>query len=93
MNMPAQVFIDGVWREGSDDTRVLVIDPATEEAFAEVSWGTPADANLALAAAQKALSGEWSTWSPTQRGRLLLSVSAAIRRNGKDDELYDRPGP
>lgn len=81
MNTSYQVFIDGVWREGSDGTRVPVIDPATEEPFAAVSWGTPEDAGLALEAAQKALSGEWSTWSPTRRGRFLLSVAAAIRRN------------
>ena len=55
MNTSYQLFIDGVWREGSDGTKVPVINPATEEAFAEVSWGTPEDANLALAAAEKAL--------------------------------------
>ena len=81
MNTSYQVFIDGVWREGSDGTKVPVINPATEEIFAEVSWGSAEDASLALEAAQKALSGEWSTWSPTRRGRFLLSVAAAVRRN------------
>lgn len=84
MNTFYQLLIDGVWREGSDGTRVAVIDPATEEAFAEVSWGTPEDANLALAAAEKALSGEWATWSPTRRGRFLFSVAAAVRRNASE---------
>ncbi len=41
MNASYQVFIDGIWREGSDNTKVPVINPATEEVFAEVSWGTP----------------------------------------------------
>ena len=81
MNTSYQVFIDGVWREGSDGTKVPVINPATEEIFAEVSWGSAEDASLTLEAAQKALSGEWSTWSPTRRGRFLLSVAAAVRRN------------
>jgi len=81
MNTSYQVFIDGVWREGSDGTKVPVINPATEEIFAEVSWGSAEDASLALESAQKALSGEWSTWSPTRRGRFLLSVAAAVRRN------------
>ena len=75
MKTSYQLLIDGVWREGSDGTKVPVINPATEEVFAEVSWGTPEDANLALAAAEKALSGEWSTWSPTRRGRFLLYCS------------------
>ncbi len=81
MNTSYQLFIDGVWHEGSDGTKVPVINPATEEIFAEVSWGTTEDANLALKAAQKALSGEWSNWSPTRRGRFLVSVAAAVRRN------------
>ena len=31
-----QLFIDGVWREGSDGTKAPVMNPATEEVFAEV---------------------------------------------------------
>jgi len=84
MNTTNQVFIDGVWREGLAGTKVPVINPATEEIFAEVSWGTPKDANLALEAAQRALTGEWSAWSPTKRGRFLLSVAAAVRRNSAE---------
>ncbi len=81
MNTSYKGFVEKVWHEGADGTRVPVIDPATEEVFAEVSWGTAEDASLALEAAQKALSAEWSTWTPTKRGRLLVSVAAAIRRN------------
>ncbi len=84
MNTSYQVFIDGIWREGSDGTKVPVINPATEETFAEVSWGTAEDANLALEAAQKALSGEWAAWTPTRRGRFLTSVAAAVRRNAAE---------
>ena len=49
-------------------------------------WGTPEDADLALVAAEKALAegGEWSTWSPTRRGRFLFSVAAAVRRNASE---------
>lgn len=81
MNRAYQLLIGGVWREGFDGTRVPVINPATEEAFAEVCWGTPEDANLAIAAAEEALSGEWAAWSPTRRGRFLLSVAALVRQN------------
>jgi len=81
MNTSYKDFAEKVWHEGSDGKKVPVIDPATEEVFAEVRWATQEDARLALEAAQTALSGPWSTWSPTQRGRLLLSVTAAIRRN------------
>ncbi len=81
MNTSYQVFIDGIWREGSDGTKVPVINPANEERFADVSWGSAEDANLALDAAQRALSSEWSTWSPTRRGRFLVAVAASVRKN------------
>ncbi len=81
MNTSYQLFINGAWREGSDGAKVPVVNPATEEQFAEVSWGNAQDANLALEAAQNALSGEWSTWSPTRRGRFLLAVAASVRKN------------
>jgi aldehyde dehydrogenase (NAD+) len=81
MNTSYQLFIDGVWREASDGTRVPVVNPATEESFAEVSWGTAEDADLALESSQKAMFGEWSTWTPTRRGRFLIAVAAAVRRN------------
>jgi aldehyde dehydrogenase (NAD+) len=63
-----------------------VINPATEETFAKVCWGTPEDANLAIAAAEKALAkgGEWAAWSPTRRGRFLFSVAALIRQNSAE---------
>ncbi|MBK7456168.1 MAG: hypothetical protein IPJ46_21345 [Anaerolineales bacterium] len=38
-----------------------MINPATEEAFAEVCWGSPEDANSAVDAAERALTSEWST--------------------------------
>ena len=81
MIFPNQILINGMWRDGSDGTKAPVINPATEEAFAEVCWGTPADADLALDAAEKAMTAEWATWSPTRRGRFLFSVAGAIRRN------------
>jgi aldehyde dehydrogenase (NAD+) len=84
MTKSYQDLINKTWREGSAGAKVPVIDPATEEAFAEVIWGTPEDASLALEAAEKALSGEWSKWSPTQRGRFLVSVAGAIRENVAD---------
>ena len=84
MKTPDQLLINGAWRDGSDGTRVPVINPATEKAFATICWGTTADADLALDAAEKAMHAEWSTWTPTRRGRFLFSVAGAIRRNVKE---------
>ena len=50
-----QFFIDSACCEGSDGTRVPVINPATEEAFADVCWGRPEDADLASESSESAL--------------------------------------
>ncbi|MEW6046121.1 MAG: aldehyde dehydrogenase family protein [Bacillota bacterium] len=81
MEYPARLYIAGKWREGSDGTRVPVIDPATEEPFAEVSWGSSDDASAAVEAARRALPGEWAQWSPVRRGRLLGQVAASVREH------------
>lgn len=81
MTTPSQLLIDGVWRESSDRKRVPTLNPATEQPFSDVAWATPEDAALAISAAHRATTGEWATWSPARRGRLLTSIAASIRRN------------
>ena len=80
MEWPNRLFIGGSWVEGANGSKAPVVDPATEEPFAEVCWGTAEDARAAIEAAERALAGEWATWSPARRGRLLLTVSNLVRR-------------
>ena len=79
-----QGLIERVSPVGTHGARVPVIDPGSEEVFAEVRWATAEDAALALDTAEQALSGEWLTWSPTQRGRFLTATAAAVRRNAAE---------
>ena len=89
MNFPDQLLINGRWQNGSGGVKAAVINPATAEAFAEVCWGEREDADLALQAAEQALSGEWASWSPTRRGRFLSAVAASIRRHAPElSELF-----
>ena len=37
MNLPTQLFIDGGYRDSASDRRTTLINPASEEAFAEVA--------------------------------------------------------
>jgi len=56
------------------------VDPATEEAFAEVAVAGEADVDAAVAAARGAVP-EWRDTDPAQRGRTLYRVAELIRGN------------
>lgn len=71
-----RLFIDGNWREGSQDKHP-VINPATEEVLAEVHWGGAAEAETAIAAAEAALP-DWSTMAPAERGSILTKLADLI---------------
>jgi succinate-semialdehyde dehydrogenase/glutarate-semialdehyde dehydrogenase len=51
---PVQLFIDGQWRNASDDRRLSVIDPSTEALIAEVADASVQDGLDAVAAASRA---------------------------------------
>jgi aldehyde dehydrogenase (NAD+) len=48
------LYIDGRWTEPIEPRNVELVDPTREEVFARVAMGTAADADLAVAAAQRA---------------------------------------
>jgi len=66
-------YIDGAWVEPSGTARLPVIDPCTEEAFAEVAMGTPADIDRAVAAAKHAFTS-FSQTTPTERLALIRRI-------------------
>ena len=45
-------YIDGAWVDPVVPNRIPVIDPATEEPFTEISGGSSADVDKAVAAAK-----------------------------------------
>ena len=54
MKQFAHLYIDGRWTEPTEPRNVELVDPTREEVFARVAMGTAADADLAVAAAQRA---------------------------------------
>lgn len=73
----SKFFIDGQWVEPALSTPSLlaVIDPATEQAFAEIAMGTKEDVDLAVQAASKA----FDTFSKTTVDQRITLLDA-IRR-------------
>ena len=68
--MRTELLIGGEWRQGADDGRIAVFDPATDEQIAEVADGRPADA-LAACDAADAAQASWAATSPRVRSEVL----------------------
>ena len=74
----AQHFIAGQWVASSSGETLPVIDPATGQPFDEIPRGTAADIDAAVSAARAARNGAWGRMTATERGRILMRMSALI---------------
>ncbi|SOE73406.1 aldehyde dehydrogenase (NAD+) [Burkholderia sp. OK233] len=79
-------YIDGAWVEPLGTARLPVIDPCTEEAFAEVAMGTPADIDRAVAAAKRAFTS-FSQTTPAERLALIRRILEVFLE--RHDEMGD----
>ncbi|HEY2549517.1 MAG TPA: NAD-dependent succinate-semialdehyde dehydrogenase [Streptosporangiaceae bacterium] len=70
LEVPTGLLIGGEWTGGRGGRQLPVIDPATEDAAAQVADGTAEDALDAVAAAYQALPG-WSRTPPRERAECL----------------------
>ncbi|MES1972502.1 MAG: aldehyde dehydrogenase family protein [Pseudomonadota bacterium] len=66
-------YIDGTWVESDGGKRHEVIDPATEQPCTEITIGTPADVDKAVAAARRAFES-WSQSTVEERAALLERI-------------------
>lgn len=79
-------YIDGEWVESSGSEKIDVINPATEAIIAQISNGTEADVNLAVAAAKKAFPS-FSQTTKEERVDLLLRIADEYEK--RKAELVD----
>lgn len=77
-----QLLIDGQKRPASSGKSFATINPSTGETLALIAEGGAEDIDLAVAAARRAFEGQWSTFKPAQRQKLLLRLAALIGENG-----------
>jgi aldehyde dehydrogenase (NAD+) len=82
----AKFYIDGAWVEPDGTGRLEVIDSTTEEVFATVPAGTPADIGRAVAAAKAAFQ-PWSEQAPAERSKQLRRVAEGLE--SRKDEIAD----
>jgi aldehyde dehydrogenase (NAD+) len=77
MSNSLKFYIDGAWVEPSGDARLPVIDPCTEEPFAEVALGDARDVDRAVAAAKRA----FASFSRTSREERIALIRRILDRN------------
>ncbi len=78
-------FIGGEFVAPAGTGTIEVTSPHTEQVFARVPDGTPADTDRAVEAARTALNGPWSETTPAERGALLAALSTSLQ--GRMDEI------
>jgi aldehyde dehydrogenase (NAD+) len=79
MRQCMQLFIGGRWVDPVSSTPMLVENPATELAFAQISLASGEDVNRAVAAARDAAAGFAAT-TPQQRIGLIEQLLEVYRR-------------
>ena len=66
-----KLYIGGKWVAPIDGEESGSVDPSTGKVWARVAFAGVRDIDSAVSAAQEALVGPWSRWSPAQRAALL----------------------
>jgi acyl-CoA reductase-like NAD-dependent aldehyde dehydrogenase len=91
MTLPSQLFVDGAWRHASSAGFSTLINPATEESFAEIAAADVADVNAAVESAHRAwesglaaqatssAGGGWRDLAPGKRTEILFNVARQLR--------------
>ncbi|RJG02913.1 aldehyde dehydrogenase family protein [Noviherbaspirillum sedimenti] len=75
------ILIDNEWSAASNGETIEVLNPCDGKPFTEISRGTAADIDRAIAAARRALDGPWGKLTATERGRLMQKLAQLIIDN------------
>jgi aldehyde dehydrogenase (NAD+) len=79
------VLVGGQWRPCSSGQTLMLVNPSDGSDLAPIARGQAADVDGAVQAAQAALAGPWGALTATERGRLLMAMSALVLQQA--DEL------
>ena len=80
-----RMFIDGDYVDAADKGRFSTVDPAHGETLAEMSAGTAADIDRAVAVAKQAFkSGIWSSMAPRARMEILYRFADLIDAHAEE---------
>ena len=86
MSHNLQFYIDGAWVDPVTPNPFDVIDPSTEDAFAQISLGSKADVDKAVAAAKRAFQ-TFGFSEVEERLELLQRIVATYKKRSSDLSL------
>ena len=78
---PANCLIGGVWQAPSDGQTLALLNPSDGTPLCDIARGGADDIALAVASAEKALSGEWGRATAAERGRVLARIGQLVLEN------------
>jgi aldehyde dehydrogenase (NAD+) len=78
------LFIDGEFVDPAEGGSFKTVDPATEEALAEVGEAGPADVDRAVAAARRAYEQTWSRLPGRERGKYLFRIARIVQERARE---------
>ena len=81
--VPTQLLIGGTWVDASGGATFEVTNPADDQVLTRIADATPADGELALAAAADA-QREWAATEPRKRGEVLRSAFELLTERADD---------
>jgi betaine-aldehyde dehydrogenase len=82
---PDRFFINGEWAAPSSNSKINVINCATEELFMSVAEAQAADVNRAVEAARQAFDRtSWPRLSHAERAKYLTAIGQEIAKRGDD---------
>ncbi len=79
--IPTKMFINGQWRAAAGGKPIALINPATEEALAEVAGADVLTVEEAVVSAHQAFVNAWRDLAPGKRAEILYNVARLIREN------------
>jgi acyl-CoA reductase-like NAD-dependent aldehyde dehydrogenase len=77
------LFIDGEFVDGTGEP-FKTVNPATEEVLTEVSSGSEADVDRAVAAARRAFTRVWGPMRPADRGKYLFRIARILQERARE---------
>ncbi len=77
--MPAKLFIDGDFQEGSEGKVFNVIEPHNNQLLEQVCEASVSDVERMVQSAEKAFRGGWGKTKPAERAAYLRKVADGIR--------------
>src|SRR4029079_16937574 len=85
LSNPDKLFVGGEWVAPSSDSRIAVIEPATEELFFHAAEAQAPDMDRAVTAARKAFDeGPWPRMTHAQRAGYLNAFAEGLKARSAD---------